>query len=823
MNLIKSETKLIIILVFILVSCKQKQTQKLIKNRNQDSITHVITNISNSTNEITSEETDLESSYDGYWRRTSYFQSSIKNEYLYHPRVKLTDKGKIFCFFGVLNSEDSKTNSARLYMLDEEKKLTIIDNLPIHNIHAYYFMSRQYSNLIIKNDILYYYKELPDDLPDGRWKVSHGIPKKEYYSYNLELKEEPVKINKPKFLDTPSRISFSTDTHVTFLEGTDNVALNNTYDIKIVNKDLWLKVKDSLPKSSIDDLMKQRADEVIISVGKFPSFDLEYNGVEPCIPAFGGLHWDSEAKNLYFDNSGPCYACIWKLDTESKKVTKIVPEHEAIHPFHYRQNEKTYVAYVYKGHLQIAESVPQTIDIALDVKKFDPTEYTLAYNHENSLEPVFLFNEKEDDYVTLPEGNYFIGSEITGIEFNFSVNDAQKITGSYRYESIKDYGFVEGDTYDAEYGIKRRRLQIEDSKIISEYLVFDDSYSFYNYNHVNKTAIEKTYNSNHILKSITNYSIEDDKYEGAYLKQIVSTHYNNQGKIDKVIDKANNKTSTYNDKGSLVKQVDHVNQVTYIYDDTQKAVEAIIDDKYVSFEPTDETMKWQILDKESFKKHLSLKPNMSYTLNNDENIRIKFKTNQNSLIDGDIIRTKNGKVVSLVTVSKSVLKTCKVYDNDQLIFDTYYNAQDSICYTKSYVKKDSIIETHVTTFVRKKNRFKKITKTFYASGRYEVVDDILDKTFLYDTNSNKISSYIKDNITYTEIFKNEKLFKRTYVNTEGDISEYYENGVLYRKEIAYFNQNGILFLKLYNGENILVKDVEMPVKDDKPVPSKVKL
>ena len=848
MNLIKLENKLIIILVFILVSCKNEQAQQLTEKVNQEALPDTTATI---TADIVNEEplikTNLESSSDGYWKRASYYKSVNEKEYYYHPRVQLTSKGKVFCFLGIThNNEESKNNDAYLYVLDESKKISVIDTLPIHhNIYNYNFMSRQYSNIIIKNGIIYYYKELPYDLPENSWKDSRITPKKEYYSYNLKRKGEPVKINKPKFLEIPNRISFSTETHVTFLENTNNVAINNTYDIRIIKNDLWQKIKDSLAVSSVHSLMKSRENEVLIRVEEFPSFNLKYNDTEPCEPEFGGVHWDSVDENLYFDNSGPCYACIWKLDVKSKKVTKIVPEHEAIHPFHYRENNKTYVAYVYKGQLQIAEPT-QTIDIPLKIKSFNPNEYQLSYNLENSLYPVSIYRKNENEEiieeVILEEGQYFIGSEVSGIEFKFSVNAENKITGSYR-SALSVQEIYEEYVNENQYDVKQTRLQIVNSKITSEYTKYEDHYSLLKYNYTDKTAKKESFTLDDKLKSVSNYLIEDDEYEGMYLNSLTTTHYYETGNIEKNEDYSNNKTSFYdntgklvkqidgnsnetnfyNDTGALVKQIDNTNKVTYIYNDNQILVEAIVDGTYVFYEPTDETMRWHIKDKNDFDKHLFLKPNVSYRLNYNEDVYVKFETNENALIEGEIVKKNKGEIMSISSVSNSVLKTWKQYKNNKLVFDAKYNAKDSIFFLKSFTKKDSIIERHVTTFVYKKDRYKKITKNFYKSGRYKIIDELQDKTFLYDANGDKISTYTKENITYTEIYKEEKLYRRTYANTEGDITEYFKKGKLYRKEVAYFNEEGILFLKLYNGKNELVKDVEMPVKNNKPVPSKVKL
>lgn len=821
----------LLLLSLLLLSCKNEQTQPL---TNQETLSEETQNqeVADIDSEENFTEVRLKSSADGYWKRTSYYQSANEKEYYYHPRVQLTDKGKVFYFFGLKG--DSK---AYLYMLDESKKISIIDTLPINN-DVNDFIARQYTNLVIKDGTLYYYKEL--DNTQGNKMI---IPQKEYYSYNLKQRNLPTKINSPNILNKPNRITYNTSTHATFSEKTDYVALFDTYNINIIKKSSWEQInKDSLRIDLLGQVINNRQNQVLISVNEFPPFKTEYNHTDPCIPGFAGVHWDDLSENLYFDNSGPCYACIWKLDIKSKKVSKIVPEHEAIHPFHYTQNKQTYIAYAYKGHIQIAEPVEQIEAIPLEITSFNPNEYKLFYNPENFLEAVSIYNKKDHVNIRLPKGKYFIGSEESGIEFQFSINSDHKITGNYHYTSTGSYQ-KEDRRYKGEYEIKLLHFKIQDSKIISEHLQFEDSNSLYTYNHIDNTAIEKSFTLDNKLKSTTNYSIEFSEYEGVYLKRIATTYYNSNGTIEKIKDYVNNKTAFYNDAGAiqnveehidnkinvynntgvLTKQIDNESEITYLLDNDQTPTHAILNDRYILLTPTADTLIWTVVHKDNSEKSLPLKKNITYTINYNENKFAKFQTNSKGLIEGTIIEKNNNEIETISEVSNSVIKTWKKYRKNKLIVDSYYNAKDSVFFAKYYIQKDSVIKKHTTIFLDKKNKYKKITKVFYKSGNYKIIDEIKNKEYLYDTRGNKTSIYTENNITYNKIYKKDKLYKRTYTNAEGSVTEYFKKEKMYRKEIAYTNSNGVLFLKLYNGKNQLVKNVKMPLKNNKPNPKKIKL
>ena len=68
----------------------------------------------------------------------------------------------------------------------------------------------------------------------------------------------------------------------------------------------------------------------------------------------GSETWSEDDKILYFDNYGEGLACIWRYDLETKELSKIVPEHEAEHPFAFSYKGKEYVVYVEGQEIKVA-------------------------------------------------------------------------------------------------------------------------------------------------------------------------------------------------------------------------------------------------------------------------------------------------------------------------------------------------------------------------------------------------------------------------------------------------------------------------------------
>jgi len=73
----------------------------------------------------------------------------------------------------------------------------------------------------------------------------------------------------------------------------------------------------------------------------------------------GDIVWSGDDSTLYFDNHGSMAACIWKYDLPTKSLQKIVPEHEAQHPFTFTYKQKNYVIYIENNKIKAATDLSE--------------------------------------------------------------------------------------------------------------------------------------------------------------------------------------------------------------------------------------------------------------------------------------------------------------------------------------------------------------------------------------------------------------------------------------------------------------------------------
>ncbi|MBI4820005.1 MAG: hypothetical protein HY791_27265 [Deltaproteobacteria bacterium] len=69
--------------------------------------------------------------------------------------------------------------------------------------------------------------------------------------------------------------------------------------------------------------------------------------------SIGQAAFSDDSKTLFFDNAGK-NACIWELHLPTKSLTKVVPEHEAEHPFFFRKDGREGLAYVERNTVRVS-------------------------------------------------------------------------------------------------------------------------------------------------------------------------------------------------------------------------------------------------------------------------------------------------------------------------------------------------------------------------------------------------------------------------------------------------------------------------------------
>ena len=198
-------------------------------------------------------------------------------------------------------------------------------------------------------------------------------------------------------------------------------------------------------------------------------------------------------------------------------------------------------------------------------------------------------------------------------------------------------------------------------------------------------------------------------------------------------------------------------------------------------------------------KRVSLKDGIYVLKNGNQNADFSIKR---GFIDGTVTIVK-GDEKQNYTIEKSQAKKFKVYTGDVILIEghrdldkAYY--REYYPYTKQKIKTESWISLN-------KNRHYGIgiSKEYYEDGQIAHIANLVTDTFTdFYPNGNKKKhqsptvyetfkedgtydnrQYTKNNIHYNDYYYKGKLYSRSYKNKDAvEVKEYYENGVLQRRE-----------------------------------------
>ncbi len=278
-----------------------------------------------------------------YWERKTVFTGNDPEEDLAHVRVYNEDN---FIFMGVVwPAEKNGTFYTNIYEYNSgSKQLYRIDTFPanvhkkpqgiISDIYFNPYIKRQSDNLVINNGELNYYEESADS--------GILINKK----YKLGSRKTPVVISK-------KQVESGYYADRSYGEASDSPdgklkAYNSTYDISI-------KTNTQQPETiiqSIEEPLKAVATDPV--KGGYLPIGNVFVKHELRDLLIGTICWSNDSAYLYFDNSGIDYRCIWEINLKTKEITKIIPEHNALHPFCFIKNGKPHIAYTEYNKIKIA-------------------------------------------------------------------------------------------------------------------------------------------------------------------------------------------------------------------------------------------------------------------------------------------------------------------------------------------------------------------------------------------------------------------------------------------------------------------------------------
>ncbi len=342
--------KLLIFLLLIIISCEKKApAPKVIKKP------ELINNIKK-VNTLSDEEKAA-------WRsRNILYRSDSFDETLFQVRVHTKGDKIRYLFLGLTVPQDSsdKSQMLRIYEYSDDDGLFVVDlsrikkmDSKLFNTSTYsdYFADmrqRNYDNLHISNDSLFYYKERVSEIDS----VSlYGI-ERDYFVYKIGSCHPGTPISEEMFLHSNPRKSINS--METFLYSPDNssVAYCSIYDIEIYHLTeespvITLNWPDKM--YSGDDAIKD-APRIVNVIANFPNAD----DLDDCDESalFGGMSWNPNEEIIYFDNSGFCYACIWQMNIKTGEVKKLVSVHEAIHPYYFEYLDEAYLCYVQNNEIR---------------------------------------------------------------------------------------------------------------------------------------------------------------------------------------------------------------------------------------------------------------------------------------------------------------------------------------------------------------------------------------------------------------------------------------------------------------------------------------
>ncbi len=300
---------------------------------------------------------------DGFWRRGVIYELPDKNEKLFNPKcIEIQDTLRFF-FFGanrtgeVQGDYDSVLVKLYEYIPKMHGRVKEIDRFKCcyEWEYDYFFLSME-DNLVFNGDKMYYHKHFENK------KITYSVEDNrdnfEYYEYNMLSHQKKGAF---KFKDIS--LYFDKYSNCAISENSNMIAQHRdilgdivffTYSSLLDKREAYLLIKKGTRGYETDKVYNEDGIQQEFSLLDIKSEREAEN--DPEMYALGYLSWDYKGDNLFFCNSNIVLACIWKLDIQEADIKRIVPEHNAIHPFYFEYYDKSMVLYVEDNKLMVCES-----------------------------------------------------------------------------------------------------------------------------------------------------------------------------------------------------------------------------------------------------------------------------------------------------------------------------------------------------------------------------------------------------------------------------------------------------------------------------------
>lgn len=362
--------KLLPLLLLILLSCEENQPQKPVSKPqvNQDSLKAEQERISDSITareEFVADSLEQEARKEQWLADTVLFTAKNPHEKLLHVRVHTTGNTATYFFMGAVIPKDSteKSQLVRFYEYSDDTALHIIDSAPLHCFKGEWigtengvvfeeFLYRNYDNLYLRKDTLFYYTELA--IPNRNEPTAQDT--KNFYAYAIGSKKRATPISAERFYRYNPRRSLNSAEVLSFSPSGTQLAYSDIYNVffhKSKNYSKEEMYEAYINKDVLADTLYDTTSGDFSLLKQFPD-TLGIDPYEPCDSRalFGGMNWHPDEKRLFFDNSGYCYACVWMINLETKACTKLVPAHKAIHPYYFTRYGQEFLAYVQDNQIR---------------------------------------------------------------------------------------------------------------------------------------------------------------------------------------------------------------------------------------------------------------------------------------------------------------------------------------------------------------------------------------------------------------------------------------------------------------------------------------
>ena len=238
--------------------------------------------------------------------------------------VAYENNGKMEFVYFFMSSAKNEVGVLKLYGINQYTKSSfLIDKISTTNsaksIHNKNFSAWLNNDFLVEDGYIYFenkYDRFDED-------TKHNIY---YYAYRYKLGEEGL------FEDAHYEISYNSLEFYNHKKTIRAMADNGVLELIYADN--------------------KRKNEFITNSDKF---------------IIGSVNWSLDDKFIYFDNHGADLSCILRYNIESKELSKIVPEHEAEHPFSYNYKEKEYIVYIEGSKIKIA--TPNIVELKKTIDK----------------------------------------------------------------------------------------------------------------------------------------------------------------------------------------------------------------------------------------------------------------------------------------------------------------------------------------------------------------------------------------------------------------------------------------------------------------------